>query len=601
MPIQSLLTTYRTIRHGLPLSRLKPGGDRTVADLIEEQAAARGDHPFVRFEHREVSYRDYNAAANRVAHWAIEEGLRPGDVVALLMQNRPEYLETWAGLAKRGVTAALLNTNLTGRPLAHAIEAAGTRRLIVGSECLPGLLSLEPGALAQLHVWVWRDLGDAAEAQLPGKAQDFDAILARQPAENPGRDARAGARTGEPALYIYTSGTTGLPKAAKMSHLRLFTTGVAARIAGFGARDTMYCALPLYHSAGGAMAVTTALSAGGTLALRRKFSASQFWDDVRLMEGTSFQYIGEFCRYLLHQPPRDDDSDHGIRFAIGNGLRPDIWEEFQKRFGIPRIVEFYGATEGNVAMVNYDNRVGSVGKRPPRIVPAPRLIRYDVESDTHLRSEQGLCVECAPGETGELIGEIPAGADDARGRFEGYTSKEATERKILRDVFKKGDQWFRTGDLLRCDPDGYYYFIDRIGDTFRWKGENVSTQEVAEALGQTPGVQMVNVYGVKLPGHDGRAGMAAIVMPDPKRFDGKALYELVAQSLPAYAAPVFVRLQPEADVTGTFKLRKVELQNEGYDPAKVGDPLFVRDDQARAYLPLTPERLAAVRSGELRV
>jgi len=363
----------------------------------------------------------------------------------------------------------------------------------------------------------------------------------------------------------------------------------------------MYCALPLYHSAGGAMCVAAALRAGGAIALRRRFSASHFWDDVRRYDATAFQYIGEFCRYLLNQPEGARDRDHSLRFAIGNGLRPDIWEEFQKRFGIPRMVEFYGATEGNVAMVNLDNKVGSVGKRPPALVSAPRLIRFDVEADEQIRGDDGLCIECRPDEVGELLGEIPKDPDAAQGRFEGYTSKQATEKKILRDVFEKGDTWFRTGDLLRCDAKGYFYFIDRIGDTFRWKGENVSTQEVAEALGVFPGVEIVNVYGVDVAGADGRAGMAALVVSDPKAFDGVAFYRLVADSLPSYAAPVFVRLQTDAEVTGTFKLRKVDLQKEGYDPESVKDALFVRDDAAAEYVALTPERLAAVRAGELRV
>jgi fatty-acyl-CoA synthase len=234
------------------------------------------------------------------------------------------------------------------------------------------------------------------------------------------------------------------------------------------------------------------------------------------------------------------------------------------------------------------------------LVPQPRLIRYDVESDTHVRDPGGLCIECAPDEVGELVGEIPQKADTLQGRFEGYTSKAETERKILRDVRGKGDTWFRTGDLLRCDKQGYFYFVDRIGDTFRWKGENVSTQEVAEAVGAYPGIQLVNVYGVEL-GADGRAGMAAIVLDDPSRFDGKAFYELASGALPAYAAPVFVRLQPEPEITGTFKLRKVDLQREGYDSDAIEDPLYVRDDSRREYVELTPERLQAVKSGELRV
>ncbi len=599
MALDGLKQLFRMVRLGLPLARVKPSDARTVADLVEEKAEARADHPFVLFEGRTVSYREFNATANRVAHHAESLGLMPGDVVALLMENRPEYLATWAGFSKVGVTTALINTNLSGPTLAHALDAADTRRIIVGAECLEAWQSLDPELRDNLDTWVWRDPATTTGTLTEGVG-DLDTALAGQPTTNPDPVARAEVRFGDTHVLIYTSGTTGLPKAAKMSHLRFTTTGVGARIAGFDADDVMYCALPLYHSAGGAMATMCALHAGGTLALRRRFSASAFWDDVRKYDATVFQYIGEFCRYLLNQPARPDDGDHRLRFCIGNGLRPDIWPEFQKRFRIPRIVEFYGATEGNVALVNYEGKVGSVGKRPPVIIPAPKIVRFDVDREEHIRGEDGLCQECGPDEPGELVAEIPARSDTAAGRFEGYTSKEATDKKILRNVAAEGDAWFRTGDLLRMDADGYYYFVDRIGDTFRWKGENVSTQEVAEALAPFPGIAMCNVYGVEL-GADGRAGMAALLLDDPDAFDPAALHGHVTRALPAYARPVFVRLQRDLEVTGTLKLRKVELQREGYDLDAVSDALYVRDDGAGRYVPLTRELLSALEAGTLRV
>ncbi len=593
-----LVTLLRYARTLPRLLRVRPDSPRTIADLIEEQGAARGAHPFVRFEDRVVSYAEHNAACNRIAHWARGVGLGTGDVVALLMENRPEYLQVWGGVCKLGVTSALINTNLTGRSLGHALVAAGTRRVVVGAECLPALGTLED-APDDLEVWVLREPGRRADA--PDGAQDLDAALDAASVVDPPRSSRAGARGGDDLFYIYTSGTTGLPKAARFSHVKFMTTGGVAQLAGFDRRGTMYCALPLYHSAGGAMCVSAVLQTGGTLALRRRFSASGFWDDVRRFDATAFQYIGEFCRYLLNQKPDPRDGEHRLEFAVGNGLRPDIWETFRDRFRIPHLVEFYGATEGNIAMLNLDDKVGSVGRKPPAVVGDGRLIRYDVDADEHPRDAKGHCIECRPGEAGELIGRLPRRAGDARGRFEGYTSKEATEKKILRNVLEDGDAWFRTGDLLRLDAQGYFYFVDRIGDTFRWKGENVSTQEVAEACSGFPGVEMANAFGVAVPGGDGRAGMVALVLVDPKAFDGRAFYPFVSERLPGYAAPVFVRIQGEADVTGTFKLRKVDLAKEGYDPAKVPDPLYLRDDAAKAYVELTPERYAAVQSGKLRL
>jgi fatty-acyl-CoA synthase len=284
-----------------------------------------------------------------------------------------------------------------------------------------------------------------------------------------------------------------------------------------------------------------------------------------------------------------------VRVCIGNGLRPEVWRPFQDRFGIPRIIEFYGATEGNVALMNFDGKVGAVGRLPRLVRRAMgiELIRYDVAADAHVRDAAGFCIRCRPGEVGEAIGRLTQAV-----RFEGYTSPEATEKKILRDVFKKGDAYFRTGDLLRCDPDDYFYFVDRIGDTFRWKGENVSTSEVAEVLSVCPGVKEANVYGVSIPGHDGRAGMAALVV-EPA-FDAAALAERVTRELPAYARPLFLRLTPEIEITGTFKHRKVDLVKEGFDPAQIADRLLFLDGE-RGYVPLEAPLHSRILSGEHRV
>jgi fatty-acyl-CoA synthase len=584
---RQLPTQLRMIRFGISMLRRHSGSTYTVADLIERQARRRGDHCFVRFEGREITYREYNAAANRVANWAVAQHIAQGERVALLMQNRPEFLELWAGFAKVGVTTALINTNLTGRALAHVLETAKAHRLIVGSECAENLGTLGTGVLRGLDVWVAADPGHRqAKPSLIG-AGNLEREVAKCLPTNPPRHLRASLRAGDDLFYIYTSGTTGLPKAARFSHMRFLGASIHSALQGFGKNDTMYSTLPLYHTAGGVLAVSAVLQGGGTLALRRRFSASRFWDDVVEMDATAFIYIGELCRYLLRQPPHPRERRHRIRFVVGNGLRPDIWEAFRDRFQIPHIVEFYGATEANVTMMNLDDRVGSVGKLLPGLKSDARLIRYDVSRDEHERDNEGRCIPCAPGEVGELIGRISEGRT-ARGRYEGYTSKEASEQKILRDVFAKGDAWFRTGDLLRTDERGYFYFMDRIGDTFRWKGENVSTQEVAEVVGAYDGVELCTVYGVQVPGADGRAGMAALAIRNGDQLDGEEFYAFAAAALPAYAMPVFVRLRHELDTTGTFKLLKTDLQRDGFDPAKVTDPLYIRDDRRRAYVPLTP-------------
>jgi fatty-acyl-CoA synthase len=596
----------RALPHLPRFASYRPDGGHNVGEILEDRAEEFADRPFVLYEDRRLTYAEHNAAANRVAHWAREQGLRRGDSVALLMENRPEYLAIWMGLAKLGVKAALINTNLTGKTLRHALATSEARHLVLGAECADRYGTTAEDLERILEVWVHTEPGAEVDADAASWGFDLGRALASHSTRNPPASWRDGLRSGDDLLYIYTSGTTGPPKAARFSHLRFISTGdIGAWAQDLSSLDVHYCALPLYHTAGGVMQLGAAMFAGAGFAIRRRFSASRFWDDVRRYDATAFQYIGEFCRYLVNQPERPDDRDHGVRVAVGNGLRPDIWPTFRDRFGIPRILEFYGATEGNVGFMNFENKEGSVGRYPSRLLGRlmsnAKIVRFDVETETHVRGPDGFCIECDPDEAGELLGRIP---DESRasGRFEGYTSKEATDQKILRDVFETGDAWFRTGDLLKRDADGFYYFVDRIGDTFRWKGENVSTQEVAEVLSGFPGLDLINVYGVEVPGADGRAGMMAYVPPEgAPPFDGRAFHGFVSEKLAGYAAPVFVRVLTAPELTGTFKLRKVDLQREGFDPEAIADPLFVRDETEGAYVPLSPARARAIRSGELRL
>jgi fatty-acyl-CoA synthase len=595
MSNSNLRTLGRALRMLPDLLRSAPNRHFTAADLLERAARRRPDAAFVRFEGRDVSYAELNARANRIAHWALARGLRRGAVVALLMENRPEYIAVWMGLAKAGVTTALLNTNLRGEALAHSVRTAGAVGVALGAECADAWLSLGADA-PSVDLFAVADPGRSAPA-LPPQAKPLDEESAGFSPIDPPRSVRADLRGGDPLFYIYTSGTTGLPKAARFSHSRFVSGGAYALLAGLSKKDVLYCALPLYHTVGGVMCVNAALRSGAVLALARKFSARRFWDDVCESGATAFQYIGELCRYLVNQPSHPKERAHALRFALGNGLRPDLWEEFQRRFAVPQIVEFYGATESNVSMVNLAGRPGSVGRPAPGTVIA--LVQFDVNLDEPVRDGAGHCVRCGDGEPGELLGRISEG-HTAAGRFEGYTHKEATEKKILRGVFEPGDAWFRTGDLLSRDADGYYYFVDRIGDTFRWKGENVSTQQVAEAIGGEPGVALCAAYGVALPGQEGRAGMAAVVLDPGAALDGASLYARIAAELPVYAQPAFVRVWQAPDLTGTLKLKKTRLQQQGFDPSATSDPILFRDDPRRAYQPLDASTHARVVSGALR-
>jgi fatty-acyl-CoA synthase len=574
-----------TIARTLWLLRLvKPQATRSIVDIIEAQAKKRPGNIAILFQDQAMTYAELDARANRYANWAKAQGIGRGDPVALLMENRPDYICAWLGMFKIGAQVALINTNLMGAALSHSVAMSGARHAIVGAELSVQFLAApfaEPPAL-------W----------LEGEGCNLTAALAAASDKPPGKEARAGVTLRTRAFFIYTSGTTGLPKAANFSHMRmLFMMSGFVGALRPRATDRIYDPLPLYHSTGGVCAVGLAFFSGGALILKRKFSVHEFWTDVHRHGATMFEYVGELCRYLLNAPPSPLERGHAIRAITGNGLRPEIWREFQSRFAIPRIVEFYGATESNVSMLNYDGTVGAVGRVPDYLewlLPS-RVVRFDVEKEMPVRGPDGLCIECAPDEVGEAVG----GMSRRAGReFEGYTNRADSDRKMLHDVFKRGDVWFRTGDLMRRDEHGYFYFVDRIGDTFRWKGENVSTGEVGETLAAMPGIREANVYGVTVPGMEGRAGMAALVVDGDFNLD--ALPAWLKMRLAPYARPVFLRLSPRIDVTGTFKQRKVDLVREGFDPSAIADPLYAFDADSGRYERLTAERHAEILAGHIR-
>jgi fatty-acyl-CoA synthase len=335
--------------------------------------------------------------------------------------------------------------------------------------------------------------------------------------------------------------------------------------------------------------------------IRERFSAQQFWTDVLRWDCTLFQYIGELCRYLLHTEPSPRETAHRIRMCCGNGLRPDVWRDFQSRFRIPRILEFYAATEGNVSLFNVEGKPGAVGRIPPFLghrFPAT-LVKFDVAQNAPVRDAEGFCVRCRPNEVGEAIGKILPDPSHLGSRFEGYTDKEASEEKILRHVFETGDTWFRTGDLMRKDEEGYFYFVDRIGDTFRWKGENVATAEVAETICAFPAVRAAIVYGVAVPGTDGRAGMAVLVTD--AALDLAAFRTHLVNRLPAYARPLFLRIRRDMAMTATFKHTKNDFQREGYDPAATTDPIYVNDPDRQAFVRLDRALYERIQGGACRL
>jgi fatty-acyl-CoA synthase len=363
----------------------------------------------------------------------------------------------------------------------------------------------------------------------------------------------------------------------------------------------MYDCLPLYHPAGGLVATGAVLLNGGSVVIRERFSAREFWDDIVRWDCTLFQYIGELCRYLVNSPPHPQERAHRLRLACGNGLRPDVWPDFKARFQIPKIIEFYGATEGNVSLFNFEGKEGAVGRIPWFLAHRfpTTVVRFDVELQQPVRNAEGFCVECDTNEAGEVIGQILKDPSKPGARFEGYATEVETNKKILHDVFEKGDVWFRTGDLMRKDENGYFYFVDRIGDTFRWKGENVSTTEVEEAIGQDESVLETNVYGVQVPGRDGRAGMAAIVAKP--NLDLGALREHLVERLPDYARPVFLRIRHDIEITATFKQKKLDLVKQGFDPGIISDPIYFNDPASKAFVRVDAALYDRIRAGQVRL
>lgn len=565
--------------------------ERVFSTVLDELAAKFGDAPALLSDRERLTYRALAERSNQYARWALDQGLAKGEAVCLLMPNRPEYMAIWLGITKIGGVVALLNTNLAGLSLAHCIDIVAPKHIIVAAELVDRL----SGALPDLTATIWvHGVSDA-----PFRSIDRD--IERHAGEPLSATERRPLTIEDRALYIYTSGTTGLPKAANVSHARLMQwSRWFAGMMGVRPTDRMYDCLPMYHSVGGVLAPGAILVGGGSVVIREKFSATQFWSDVIRWDCTLFQYIGELCRYLLHTASSPHDTGHRIRMACGNGLRPDVWDDFRSRFRIPQIFEFYAATEGGVSLFNIEGERGAIGRIPSYLAHrfSPTLVKFDVEKGEPVRNERGFCIRCAPNEVGEAIGKVLDDPSNVGSRFEGYTSKEASEKRILRSVFELGDAWVRTGDLMRKDEKGFFHFVDRIGDTFRWKGENVSTSEVGEAICAFPGVKEANVYGVTIPGADGRAGMATLVTDNG--LDLAAFRDHLIERLPHYARPLFLRIRHEVEVTGTFKYTKTDLVREGYNPVITADALYFNHPDHEAFVRLDKTLYDRVQAGQIR-
>nr|XP_033709016.1 long-chain fatty acid transport protein 6 isoform X4 [Tursiops truncatus] len=532
----------KVVHCGLRLEMYRLKGELvTVLDKFLMHVRKQPQKPFIIYEGDIYTYQDVDKRSSRVAHVFLNHStLKRGDTVALLMSNEPDFIHVWFGLAKLGCVVAFLNSNIRYVSLLHCIR------------------SCEPRALVEVSV-----------------------VFTYHPCSNMQKN------------------TQGLPKAAVICQLQAMKSSAGLWAFGCTSNDIIYISLPLYHSAGSLLGIGGCIELGATCVLKKKFSASQFWNDCKKYNVTVFQYIGELCRYLCKQPKREGEKDHRVRLAVGNGIRSDVWREFLDRFGNIKMCELYGATEGNICFMNHTGKIGSVGRANflHKLFFAFDLIKYDFQKDEPIRNEHSWCSRVKKGEPGLLISPV-----NAKNPFFGYAgNRKQTEKKLLCDVFKKGDVYFNTGDLMVQDQENFLYFWDRIGDTFRWKGENIATTEVADIVGMLDFIQDTNVYGVAVPDYEGKAGMASITLKPNMSLDLEKVYEQVVTFLPAYACPQFLRIQEKMETTGTFKLQKFRLVEEGFSPLKISDPLYFMDKLKKSYIPLTKEIYDQIVLGKIKL
>ncbi|XP_042330641.1 very long-chain acyl-CoA synthetase-like isoform X2 [Sceloporus undulatus] len=591
-----LVYLFNFIRMGYRCHRqLQRNPPHTLLDVFLEKVEKHPEKPLILFGEDVYSYQDIDRRSSQMARVLQGHvGLKEGETVAVFLKNVPAYIWVWIGLEKIGCIMACVNYNIRSKSLLHVLSSCEAKVLLTTPDFQAAIEEVLPTLKNEgVQVFYLSDESptEGVEALLGQIKSSSHEPLPVSP--------RVNITAKSTSLYIFTSGTTGLPKAALITQRKLFIVAGMFRLCGVKPKDIIYCPLPLYHSAALLIGIGGCLEVGATFVLRSKFSATHFWDDCRRYHVTVIQYVGELMRYLCNSPKKDNDRDHSVRLAIGNGMRREVWKEFLRRFGFVQIYEFYGATEGNIGFINYTGKVGAVGRTNflHKKMTMFELVKYNVDQDEPVRNEKGHCIPVALGETGLLVSKITHATP-----FSGYAGdRQKSEKKILWDVLRKGDSYFNTGDLLMQDHEGFIYFQDRVGDTFRWKGENVATTEVERTLAAVDFIEEVNVYGVPVPGHEGKTGMAAVRLKEGFLFDGKKLYTHVKDYMPNYAIPRFVRLREALEITGTFKQCKGQLVKEGFDPALISDPLYFLDDLEKCYMPMTQQIFSSITEKKLKL
>tara|TARA_B100001057_G_scaffold468005_1_gene526736 strand:- start:10746 stop:12554 length:1809 start_codon:yes stop_codon:yes gene_type:complete len=595
--IKEFLRVIGEIRYIVPLLRYKwpdPDDNASLAHSFEQSVEKYKNKDFIFFEDETWTYSEINNTANILAHKLIEDGISHGDKVILFMENRPSYVSTILALNKIGAIGVLINTSLKGEPLIHCINSSNSKKCIFGAELSESL----EGVLSSINITAKSDIywvQDLPNDNCPEWATDINEILDLSKTDNLSETNNVTAK--DIAFYIFTSGTTGVPKAALFPNVKIVASSTNITRGGYrmNSEDCLYNCLPLYHSTGMMLGLCACIHVGASTFIKRKFSASSFWKEVKKYNTTAFIYVGELCRYLSLQDPVDEEKDNPITKMVGNGLRPDLWDCFRNRFCVERICEIYGASEGNGFFMNLLNKDQTIGMTNNKI----ELLEYDIGENKLKKDIDGNFIRVKENQPGLALVEIGPNAI-----FNGYTDKKASDEKIFRNVFNDGDSWFNTGDILKTMDVGFalgrkhYQFVDRVGDTFRWKSENVSTNEVAEILNLFNQVNMANVYGVKIPKSEGRAGMVAFNC-ELKEFKWSDFSKFVAEKLPKYAQPIFIRIIKELETTGTFKLKKNDLREEAYHLDKIkGDQIYIKKPGNSSYEVLDKSYYDIIMSGE---
>ncbi|KAJ2961276.1 hypothetical protein NQZ79_g3466 [Umbelopsis isabellina] len=545
---------------------------------------------------RRWTYAQMEDEIAKLADYYLSLGIQARDVVAIYLPNTPQLFFSFWALAKINAVAALINSNQTSLPLTHSIKISKAKLIIAHGTNYQAVSDIE-GDLVNPNIVL---LGYAEPVPEKCQYRIDDMATFRRTGKSDEMRKTMKVDAGDSLCYIYTSGTTGLPKAVAIPHRTAMLPMYSQRKSGHVfPHDRWYCCLPLYHSSGLLIAMCGSLAVGATFVLSPKFSATNCMEEIAKTESTGFSYIGEIARYLCTSPPSPYDKAHNLRFAFGNGLSKSIWNKFRERFNIPIIIEFYGSTEGNTFMRSINtgpDGVGYFAHRGPLLrllAPTVKIVKQDPETlEPYRDPKTGFCIECDYDEAGEVLGEHIPIIGQSR---EYVDNKSANQKVTMRDVFKKGDTWHRQGDLLRLTKDGWYEFVDRVGDTFRWRGENVSTMEVSAVMSHHPDVNDVTVYGITLPKYEGQVGMATVVSPAPNGVVKDLRKFLVSKGLPMYAHPRFVRFTDVIPTTQTHKHQKAQLKKESIDVYNT-EPIFVLTETGE-YVQMNEKEYKEVQGG----